>query len=217
MGTADLHIHTNFSKDGLYPVFEVVSYAATKTDLDVIAITDHDVIEGSLIAKEFAAQFDIEVVTGCEISTAEGHLLGLFIDKSIPAGLSVYESVILVGELGGLCIVPHPTGPRSIDMKAETIREALKIPEVRKTLIGIETFNANEHNYRSNKKAQELANQISIATVGNSDAHKIRHIGFGMTGFPGKTAADLRKALEMHATVVYQQIEIQLPAFVGEW
>ncbi|MDP2299833.1 MAG: PHP domain-containing protein, partial [Actinomycetota bacterium] len=65
---ADLHIHSNHS-DGLARIPEIMEFVATKTDLTVIAITDHNTIEGALFAKELEDVFGIEVVVGEEVSS----------------------------------------------------------------------------------------------------------------------------------------------------
>src|SRR5260221_2389762 len=54
-GLADVHMHTHFS-DGTGSVEEVLAYVEQATPLDVIAITDHDTIEGALRAQELAAK-----------------------------------------------------------------------------------------------------------------------------------------------------------------
>ena len=51
LGLADLHVHTSYS-DGLATPEQVVAHALTRTRLNVIAITDHDAIEGAFRAKE---------------------------------------------------------------------------------------------------------------------------------------------------------------------
>jgi hypothetical protein len=85
-GLADLHMHTNYS-DGTGSVEEVLAFAEHHTTLDVIAITDHDTIEGALRARDLAAQreYRFEVIVGEEISTREGHLLALFLRHPIRA------------------------------------------------------------------------------------------------------------------------------------
>jgi hypothetical protein len=48
-GKADLHIHSDHS-DGLARIPDIMEYVQNRTDLDVIAITDHNTIEGALFA-----------------------------------------------------------------------------------------------------------------------------------------------------------------------
>src|SRR6266571_5258954 len=50
---ADLHMHTNCS-DGWPSPAELVDHAIARTDLRVIAVTDHDTLEGALRAVEHA-------------------------------------------------------------------------------------------------------------------------------------------------------------------
>ena len=63
MGLADLHIHTIYSYDGTASVPAVLT-RARQMGLDVIAITDHDEIIGSLKAVELAPAFGMEVIPG---------------------------------------------------------------------------------------------------------------------------------------------------------
>jgi hypothetical protein len=195
MGFADLHIHTIYSWDGICDVSAILKYTADKTFLNVIAITDHDEIAGAFKAQELAPKYGIEVIPGCEISTAEGHLLALFIQRPIPPSLSLEETVRRVGKQGGLCIAAHPMARGASSLSAEAIISALKTPENASVLIGIETFNAGIFHRQGNEAAQTLADSMPIAQVGNSDAHILTAVGQGATQFPGKTAEDLRQAL----------------------
>lgn len=107
MGFADLHIHSIYSYDGTASVPSVLR-RAKQIGLNVIAITDHDEINGSLKALDFASQFDIEVIPGVEVTTAEGDLLALNVTSLVERGRPLIETVLVVGELGGFCIAPHP-------------------------------------------------------------------------------------------------------------
>jgi predicted metal-dependent phosphoesterase TrpH len=80
---ADLHLHTTASDGRLAPK-EIVSLAV-KVGLDIIAITDHDTVNG--IAPALAAEQafpSLTVIPGVEINTdvphGEVHILGYFID-----------------------------------------------------------------------------------------------------------------------------------------
>lgn len=70
MGKADLHIHTHASDGDLSPL-EVIEKVEQK-GLKTISITDHDTIQGYLDAKEAAAEKQIELIPGVEISTVWG-------------------------------------------------------------------------------------------------------------------------------------------------
>lgn len=83
MSKVDLHIHSNVS-DGRFSPEEVVRKSA-EAGLTVIALADHDNVEGIIPAMEAAKTFPgLQVIPGVEISTdvAEGevHVLGYFID-----------------------------------------------------------------------------------------------------------------------------------------
>jgi predicted metal-dependent phosphoesterase TrpH len=80
---ADLHVHTTASDGRLEPK-EIVSLAIS-VGLDVIAITDHDTIDGIVPALDAVpAPGSITVIPGVEINTdvarGEVHVLGYFIE-----------------------------------------------------------------------------------------------------------------------------------------
>jgi hypothetical protein len=85
MSRVDLHIHSNAS-DGRYSPAEIVRTAAT-AGLKVIALTDHDTIDGLVPAIEAAKEFpSLTLIPGVELSTdipsGEVHVLGYFIEYS---------------------------------------------------------------------------------------------------------------------------------------
>ena len=110
---ADLHIHSNHS-DGLASVPDIMEYVATQTDLKVIAITDHNTIEGALFAKSLEDMYPgFEVVVGEEITSKWGHILGLFLTEEVPPGLSAVETIARINEQGGVAIIAHPFANRA--------------------------------------------------------------------------------------------------------
>jgi len=83
MAGVDLHIHSAAS-DGRYTPVEIVRMAVT-AGLTVIALTDHDTIDGMVPAIEAAREFPaLTLIPGVELSTdvpsGEIHVLGYFID-----------------------------------------------------------------------------------------------------------------------------------------
>ena len=218
MGLADLHLHTIYSYDGTASLAAVLS-RAKQLGLDVIAITDHDVIAGALKAMEIAPNYGVEVIPGIEITTADGDLLAFFVTEKVDPGLSLVETVLRVRALGGVCVAPHPMagGMGMKSLSARTILKALRDPAVAETLIGIETYNGTAIDRISNHYANILASQINIAKTGSSDAHIIDTIGFGLTEFEGKTAADLLLALKNKTTKVRRHKEWSAFRILGSW
>ena len=84
---ADLHVHTTAS-DGRYSPEDIVRMAVSR-GIEVMAITDHDSVDGVPSALEAAKPFPkLRVIPGVEVSTdvphGEVHMLGYFIDYSDP-------------------------------------------------------------------------------------------------------------------------------------
>lgn len=217
MGYADLHIHSVHSHDGTSSVSAILKYVADYTNLDVIAITDHDKVTGLREAVALGPKYGIEVIPGCEISTGQGHLLALFITQPVPAGLSFVETIKIVGQMGGLCAVPHPEAQGIGGVHAAVIRAALAVPAAADVLVGIETFNGGLFFSHTNAVAAELGRVLKLACLGCSDSHILPTIGQGFTEFEGRTAADLRAALEQHATIAHSFDGMRTPEVLRRW
>jgi predicted metal-dependent phosphoesterase TrpH len=202
MGLADLHIHSIHSHDGTASIPAILKFAAEKTDLDIIAITDHDNLDGVNQAMDLAPKYGLQVIPGCEISTAQGHLLGLFLRHQIPAGLSLIETLLRIGEQGGMAIAAHPEARGTSSLSFEDIRAALQHPFASHILVGVEAFNGGLVYTRSNIPAVVKSAHLPIAQTGNSDAHILSMIGNGATYFPGTNITDLRIALKQRQTHV---------------
>lgn len=218
MGLADLHIHTIHSYDGTASVPAVLT-RARQIGLDVIAITDHDEIAGSLKALELALRYGVEVLPGLEVTTAEGDLLALNIMQKVERGLPLVETVLRVGEQGGFCIAPHPMagGFGMKSLSAYSILKALRKPEVARVLIAVESYNATAIDRMSNHYARILAERLDIAQTASSDAHVVEAIGLGATEFDGHTAADLIAALRNKTVHIRKQKEWNSARIIGSW
>jgi predicted metal-dependent phosphoesterase TrpH len=198
MGQADLHIHTTYSKDGTTTVRGVLKQASN-IGLNVVAITDHDEIRGSLVARELAPQYRVEVIPAMEVSAREGHVLALFIEKPIPAGRSLIETLLRIGEQGGIAIAPHPVNPLPKSLPMEALVGAVAHQSARHVLRGLEVYNMGHQIF--NHLAQKISPWLPLAKTAGSDSHVYWTVGIGQTGFAGFTAADLRRALENMATI----------------
>jgi predicted metal-dependent phosphoesterase TrpH len=194
-------MHTRYS-DGVATVEETLAFALWRTPLDVIAITDHDTIEGALRARDLAErdEYPIEVIVGEEVSTREGHVLALFLHKRIPPGLSVERTVELAHEQGGLAIVAHPFNPVfRHSVQRSVMDRLLRQPDAHPD--GIETLNGSFAGIGSSRVARELTQTVyRWAETGGSDAHTPTAIGCAMTRYPGSGATALRQAVLDHDT-----------------
>jgi predicted metal-dependent phosphoesterase TrpH len=193
MATADLHIHTTYS-DGMATVPAVLQ-AASRTDLAVIAITDHDTIRGALEARDLAARYGIQVVPGIEITTREGHLLALYVDRLIPQGRPLLDTVLRVGELGGICVAPHPASRWVPSLSERAIRRTLAHPLAKRILVGLETYNGGLPRLPDTRHTEAIARATGLARLAGSDSHMLSTIGLYATEFPGTTAQELRAAI----------------------
>jgi hypothetical protein len=216
MGIADLHIHTHYSWDGTCTVRAALK-RAMMVGLDVIAITDHDSIGGCAEAVEIAPEYGVAVIPGCEVSSVEGHILALFIENPIPAGLSLIETLHAIAEQGGIAIAAHPYEERAPSVTRPMVEKALADPVGAGVLLGIEAFNASLIFHKSRPMAEKLPGEVGLAAVGNSDAHISWMIGGGATYFPGQSVADLRYALVHRTTEVLKFDTFHLEHILRRW
>jgi predicted metal-dependent phosphoesterase TrpH len=196
---ADIHVHTTYS-DGHAGVDEVLEHAVQNTDLRVIAITDHDTIEGALEARSLAEEYGIEVAVGEEVSTSDGEVLALFIEQQLPPGLPAAETIAAVHAQGGLCVAAHPYYRMVPSMGRRGLRKRASGPEPEWHLDAIEVFNAGLLSSVNNRRAAATATALGLPALGGSDSHHCATIAYGYTLFPGRSAADLRAAIVLGQT-----------------
>ncbi|MFW5690955.1 MAG: CehA/McbA family metallohydrolase [Chloroflexota bacterium] len=202
LGRADLHMHTCAS-DGVPTVRELLDHVECHTNLDVIAITDHDRVDSALWAYDHQDEYSFEIIPGVEITSRVGHVLGLWVWHNVPAGLSLTETVSAIHEQGGVAILAHPYH-FYIDQVRLYVRRYTRQPEllVEAGLDGLEIHNAGIMLPGLNLLARRLGQRVHLTATGGSDAHTLNAIGSGLTRFAGHTANDLRRALASKKTVV---------------
>ena len=199
-GRADLHMHTNAS-DGWPTPLELVEHAARRAGLDVIAVTDHDTIEGALRAAEYAGRRSkLHVIIGEEVSSRDGHIIGLFLEHAVKPGLSAAATVHAIHEQGGIAIAPHPFWRTSRVVRAGNPVHGVGWLAAELPFDAIEVENATPGFYVFNRLARRLNMGLGAAELGCSDAHIVDAVGRAFTQFPGKTPAVLRKAIETGQT-----------------
>jgi predicted metal-dependent phosphoesterase TrpH len=202
MGKADLHLHSEHS-DGMASVAEIFEFVEQRTDLDLIAITDHDMFDGVREAQELLAikKYRFGVITGMEVTTLEGHLLALGISKPIKSLQRLDWSIAQIHEQGGVAIIPHPMSwlIRSVGQRGIMRIQNDTAPEV--YFDGIEAMNPSIAGQVTVAKTKRLNETVfHLPETGGSDAHTLSMIGTGVTFFQGSTAEDFLQSLRAGQT-----------------
>jgi predicted metal-dependent phosphoesterase TrpH len=191
---ADLHIHSRYSRDAFSSPEEILK-VAQKKKLDIIALTDHNTIEGALEAKSIADRFGVEVVIGEEIDTKEGDLLALFIEKLIEPGQTVLKTIKEIKRQGGLSIAPHPNNWLLGGISTENLLN------IYKELDGIELINGSWPGKIGQEESRKMNQSVfELAVTGGSDAHLASQVGSSYTFFSGHSGKDLFQALKEKTT-----------------
>jgi len=124
----DLHLHST-SSDGIYKPAELVK-KAHDAELTVIAITDHDSVDGINEAVYAAAEFGITVIPAVELSVEyekyhDVHLLGYWINHTDPDFVEMLSRFRQTRESRGLKVI------EKINIKLESEgRKPIEISEV---------------------------------------------------------------------------------------
>ncbi|MPZ22898.1 MAG: hypothetical protein GEU28_05025 [Dehalococcoidia bacterium] len=195
---ADLHIHTS-DGDGMASISEIFDHVTGSTDLAVIAITEHDDIRPSLAALEAWARgrYPFELVTGVEVTTRSGHVLGLFVDRPIRSFQTTGATVAAIHDAGGLAVIPHPLSWLTRSVGARVMARLLQDPETTPDAIEISQSPAARLTRRRVLALNESAWMLPM--TGSSDAHFPPAIGGAVTSFEGSSAQDLRRSIESGA------------------
>lgn len=94
----DLHIHSNYSDDGELSPVELLRLGQ-QAQLDYMAITDHNSVEGVAEAMTFASQFDMQVLSGIELDCVHHelnfHLLGYGFDHTNPIFVQIRQDIMI--------------------------------------------------------------------------------------------------------------------------
>ena len=161
--------------DCLSPLEQIVE-RCLELDINCIAVADHNTIAGALKLREIAP---FKVIIAEEVLTPVGEIMGLFLSKSVPRGLSPRETISRIRSQGGLVGIPHPFG-RSLPWNINPLTST----EILSQVDVIETFNSRTPFSNSNAKAWKLAKEHGKAASAGSDAHTLGEIGRAYVEMP---------------------------------
>jgi predicted metal-dependent phosphoesterase TrpH len=157
-----------------------------------VAIAARDIAEGRGLP--------LEVIVGEEISTRSGHLVGLWMRRRVRPWHSMRRSIAMVHEQGGLAIVAHPLPPYPMCASERTLRRLMDEPDSIFHPDALEALNPTTARMPWSRKAAGLAEELGIASVAGSDAHRADKVGTAVTIITGEQASDLRAALAARDT-----------------
>ena len=165
---ADLHIHSQHSLDCNMPLEKIIE-RCQEVGVNCIALCDHGTAEGALQLREIAP---FKVIVAEEVLTPHGEIMGLFLEETIPSGLSVPEVISRIRAQGGLVCIPHP-----FDRLRYSALDSNIVEELAEQIDVIEVFNARSLLANLSNKAQLLAEKYGIRQSAGSDAHTAGEIG----------------------------------------
>jgi predicted metal-dependent phosphoesterase TrpH/glycosyltransferase involved in cell wall biosynthesis len=170
---ADLHMHTSWSHDCSIDAAELVDHAEAE-GIGVIAVTDHNVFGGALEAADYARGRDLIVIPGEEVKTDDqGEVIGLFLEREIPRGMSFADTVAAIREQGGLVYLPHPFDRLHAIPDPRTLHRNLADIDV------FEVYNARLLFEAFNDEALRFARKYNLTMGAGSDAHVLQGVGTG--------------------------------------
>jgi predicted metal-dependent phosphoesterase TrpH len=161
----DLHVHTTESNDAFIEVSQLPSIVKDR-GIDGVAVTNHDALVE-------VPPSDVILISGIEVSTRQGHMIGLGVTGPIPKKTSADETISLIHRAGGVAVVAHPFDPvsRCVNPFRLTMR-----PDA------IEVINSDALFFGLNRAfAKRAAERLNLPMVAGSDSHIPETVGDAYT------------------------------------
>jgi hypothetical protein len=162
----DLHVHSSASFDSKSEP-DLVADRSSRLGLDPVFLTDHDT---TLAATRLQVVSRRRVVVGEEITTTDGELIGLFLQRRIPPGLTARQTALEIKDQGGLVYLEHPYDPFRRHLSEAAIEDLAELIDI------VEVFNARSDE-KTNRRAEELREILGAAPGAGSDAHTLKELG----------------------------------------
>ena len=161
-----IHVHTDYSFDSNTSVEELAAYAE-REGIGCIAVTDHDTING---ARALARIATCRVIIGEEITTRDGHLIGLFLTHHVEPGMSARATAQAIRAQGGLVLAPHPF-VRVLGCALGDVAW-----EIADLIDAVEVCNAQNLLQRPNRDADRFADLFDLPKYAGTDSHMSKSI-----------------------------------------
>lgn len=160
----DTHTHSNRSDGTRSP--QELSELAKESGMAFLVVTDHDKWEPFEIDSEFPFLFGVELTTG------EGHIIGLFPEgpsrERIQMGLSAEDSIKAIQDNGGKAILAHPES--WFFFASTTFNTIRRLRDKGVRIDGMEVMHPDLHENQILRN-MELATKLQIPKLGVSDTH----------------------------------------------
>jgi predicted metal-dependent phosphoesterase TrpH len=176
----ELHCHSIYSKDSLNTIDGLLK-RMDRLGIDRLAITDHNTIQGALVAYATAPD---RFIVGEEIKTQKGEILAFFVQEEIPRGLTPLDTIARLRQQDAFISVSHP-----FDIQ----RSGWQLPdliEITPLVDAIEIFNARCLEARTNEQAKQYAREHNLAGTVGSDAHTLPEVGRAVQELPDFSDAE---------------------------
>jgi predicted metal-dependent phosphoesterase TrpH len=192
----DFHVHTRFSRDSILGEERFIR-TAIERGLTHVAVTNHNNVEGAVAVRDKVAELGLTdaltVILGEEVSTSDGEVVGIFLTRTIPRGLTADATADAIHAQGGLVSIPHPFDP----FRNSHIRQAplTALAEADKIDM-VEVFNSRVTLQRHNQEAADFAVRYGIPGIAASDSHSRFEIAMSFNVLPAfDDAAGLKAVL----------------------
>lgn len=213
MGKADLHVHTRHDGwgDGNDAVAEILRFVEEGSDLDLVAVTDHDSTEAARAGRALhpRGEYRFDFLPGVEVTTRSGHLLCYFLGEivDVPSLRSLAWTSRYIHHHNGICVLAHPVYPPWLQRSLQRDdSRALRMVEAVEVINGGLSATAQ---VRLDRLGATLAGRCSL--TGNSDSHHKESIGSVFTEFPGRSLDDFVQAVREGRTAPRRGQAVNMP------
>lgn len=168
----EFHIHTKYSHDSAMGM-HALARMCKRRNIDCVAITDHNEIDGALAFKSYLESQGIQVIVGEEVFTSEGEIIGLWLTERIEPDLTPEETIAEIRKQGGLVYVPHPYDEK----RYKTVLKPEALARVVTSIDCIEVHNGRNISKEFDVKQKAIAEQYALPQVIGCDAHCFFEVG----------------------------------------